>query len=59
MNAINYKDGSTLHKIMAIIKDLRLRYYIDAHGVVQTPWGGKWKPWHEVAKHDKRLEVKQ
>lgn len=54
---INYKDGNTMFKIMKIVKELRLRYYVDAHCVVQTYWQGTWYPWHEIMLKDKRLEV--
>ncbi len=56
--AMDYKDGGTMFKIMQIIKDLRLRYYLSDDCTVMTFWNGGWKAWHEVMVMDKRLEVK-
>jgi len=57
MMQIDYKDGSTMFKILTRIKELRLRYYVDTFGVVQTYWQGTWKPYHEVMKIDSRMVV--
>lgn len=54
---IDYKNGETMGKIMKKIVDLRLRYYVDADGVVQTFWQGSWAAWHEVAEIDPRMVV--
>ena len=54
---IDYKDGSTMFKILTRIKELRLRYYVDTFGVVQTYWQGGWEPYHEVMKIDNRMVV--
>lgn len=54
---INYKDGETLFKIYAKLKELRFKSYTDKDGVVMCQWGGKWTPYHVVIGFDKRLEV--
>lgn len=54
---IDYKNGETLFKIFSKLKELRMRYYVDCHGVFQVKWAGKWTAYHEVMKMDKRLEV--
>lgn len=54
---MNHKDSKLKFKIMKKIIELRLRWYEDCDGVVRTYWNGKWVPWEEVAKMDKRLEV--
>lgn len=54
---IDYKNPTTMGKIMKRIVELRSRYYVDADGVVQTFWGGSWLSWHEVMLLDKRLVI--
>lgn len=54
---MNYKDSSVLFKVLVRIKHLRLRYFINASGVVETYWLGTWKPYHEVMVLDPRLVV--
>ena len=46
-----------LHKVLAKIKELRLRYYIDYKGDVQTFWQGDWYEYEYVSQFDKRLVV--
>lgn len=55
--SLPYKNGKLMAKIMKIICDLRLMYYVDCDTVVRTYWKGQWVAWHEVMKFDKRLEV--
>lgn len=54
---IDYKNSSTLFKIYAKLKDLRLKSYTDAQGVVQVQWQGRWAPYDHVMKFDKRMEI--
>lgn len=54
---IDYKNATTMGKIMKRITDLRLRYYVDGAGVVRTYWGGSWVEWHKVAERDARLKI--
>ena len=54
---LNYHDGALMHKIMTIIRDLKLMYYVDCDRVVRTYWQGGWVPWHKVMKIDTRLAV--
>ena len=54
---MNYKDGKLMFKILKRIKEQRKRYYVDAYGVVQMEWAGKWTPYHIVVEKDKRLAV--
>lgn len=52
---IDYKDPTVLGKIMKKVVELRLRYYIDGDGVVQTYYNGTWWDWESVLKRDPRM----
>ena len=45
-----YDDGKVLFKLLVKMKELNLRYYINAFGVILTYWQGGWSPYHEVMK---------
>ena len=54
---MDYLDGKTLFKLLVRMKELNLRYYINAFGTILTFWQGGWAPYHDVMKNYPAMKI--